>query len=192
MGIQQKKELQLFLEGDRIFFKKLYAATYDFCRKRLHGVCPEDIQDITQETILAAYKAVQKPNFELKVLVTTFVFSIAKRKLIDYIRKKTGQSTILSLTSLNGDNKQGDFEITSLEKTTQEVLEEQEMTKTLKTLLKSLPAKEYEIILRNLIHGEKIEDIAKDQGEQPNTIAVKKRRILKKLKELAKKYINSY
>lgn len=186
MGMEQKKELQLFLEENPIFIKELYVKVYNFCKKRLYGVCSEDLQDITQETIIAIDKAVKKTTFELKVLWTTFVYSIAKRKCMDYLRKKIGRNSILPLSELEGDNGQQKLVIQSLDNP-HEILEREECIIALKTLLKMLPVKEYEIIIRNFLNGERIEDIAKDQNELPNTIAVKKKRILKKL---AAKYMN--
>lgn len=57
---------------------------YNYLRHRLPG--PEDVQDVLMDTMLAAVRAI--PNFDGNVTLTTFLFSLANRKIADFWRRR--------------------------------------------------------------------------------------------------------
>jgi RNA polymerase sigma-70 factor, ECF subfamily len=57
---------------------------YNYLRHRLPG--PEDVQDVLSDTMVAAVRAI--PNFDGNVTLTTFLFSLANRKIADFWRRR--------------------------------------------------------------------------------------------------------
>jgi RNA polymerase sigma-70 factor (ECF subfamily) len=57
---------------------------YNYLRHRLPG--PEDVQDVLGETMVAAVRAI--PTFDGNVTLTTFLFSLANRKIADFWRRR--------------------------------------------------------------------------------------------------------
>lgn len=56
---------------------------YNFLRHRLPGA--EDVEDVLSETMAAAVRAIQ--NFDGNVTLSTFLFSLAHRKIADFYRR---------------------------------------------------------------------------------------------------------
>jgi RNA polymerase sigma factor (sigma-70 family) len=56
---------------------------YNFLRHRLPGL--EDVEDVLSETMAAAVRAIQ--NFDGNVTLSTFLFSLANRKIADFYRR---------------------------------------------------------------------------------------------------------
>lgn len=57
---------------------------YNYLRHRLPS--PEDVEDALSETLVAAVRAI--PKFDGNVTLTTFLFSIANRKIADFWRRQ--------------------------------------------------------------------------------------------------------
>lgn len=66
----------------------------------------ETAQDLTQDTFIAAFKAID--TFEGKSQAKTWLFSILNNKIMDHHRKQFKQATI-NQSQLNGKSKQGDI-----------------------------------------------------------------------------------
>jgi RNA polymerase sigma-70 factor (ECF subfamily) len=60
------------------------AKIYSFLRYRLPS--PEDAQDVLGETMVAAVRSI--PRFDGNVNLTTFLFSLANRKIVDFWRRQ--------------------------------------------------------------------------------------------------------
>ena len=63
---------------------------YNYLRHRLPG--PEDVEDALSETLVAAVKAL--PRFDGNVTLTTFLFSLANRKIADFWRRQKATSEL--------------------------------------------------------------------------------------------------
>jgi len=57
---------------------------YNYLRHRLPGL--EDVEDVLGETMVAAVRAI--PSFDGNVTLTTFLFSLANRKIADFWRRR--------------------------------------------------------------------------------------------------------
>jgi RNA polymerase sigma factor (sigma-70 family) len=63
---------------------------YNYLRHRLPG--EEDVEDVLGETLAAAVRAI--PKFDGNVTLTTFLFSLANRKIADFYRRQQPTSEL--------------------------------------------------------------------------------------------------
>lgn len=66
--------------------KELTPRLYSYLRYNLPN--EEDVEDVLSETLIATVRAIQ--NFDGAVKISTFVYSIATRKVADFWRKRRG------------------------------------------------------------------------------------------------------
>ena len=78
-GILSGKEQYL-----RIFYEKYACKLTAFIRKRVNE--EKDVEELVQDTLLASLEAFR--DFTFRCTVSTYLCSIAKRKVVDYYRKK--------------------------------------------------------------------------------------------------------
>ncbi|MBI2029282.1 RNA polymerase sigma factor [Candidatus Gottesmanbacteria bacterium] len=88
-SLKDEKELILgILQGDekflRIFYHLYTPRLFTFIKNRTATI--EDAEEILQDSLLSSIDALR--DFSYKSKLSTFLFSIAKNKVIDYYRKK--------------------------------------------------------------------------------------------------------
>lgn len=137
-------------------------------------------EDLTQETFLKVWRNIKKydPSQSFK----TWIFTIARRTLIDYFRKKK----IATVAAINGaDGVEDIFDsLASAEMSVLERLQQQELEKELEDQLLKLPAEDRLLLL--LYYGQKITfaEIAAMSQEPLDTVKSRHRRALIKLRKL--------
>ena len=69
-------------DAEEIFFNLLYRRIRIFVRAKLNGYSDHDVEDVVQETIVAV-----KKNLEKIENPWAFVFAVARRKIVDHVRR---------------------------------------------------------------------------------------------------------
>lgn len=147
------------------YFSKIYGMIY-----RTLEIHP-DTEDLVQDIFVAVVENLKK--FDPKYHFSTWIFSIARNKLNDYLRIKYKNPLVRM------DNDQMDVIELEVQIHTSNKLPE---------LLSSLDNVEKEMINKRYLLNWKFTDIADDLGITTNNVKVKHNRIIKKLK---KKYEKS-
>ncbi|MEZ4868868.1 MAG: RNA polymerase sigma factor [Caldilineaceae bacterium] len=92
--------------SDQLLLQRLQKGDGDAWNEFLHGVHgtrlynhlryrlpePQDVEDVLNETMLAAVQALQ--NFDGTVKLSTFLFSLANRKIADFWRRRPATSEL--------------------------------------------------------------------------------------------------
>lgn len=76
----------------RVFYKTHYSFLLRFTRKRIGE--EKDVEEIVQDTLVASLEALR--DFTFKCSLSTFLCSIAKRKIVDFYRKKKIKKLLFS------------------------------------------------------------------------------------------------
>ncbi len=76
------------------FLKELSAHLRAFLRRRLAAL-PDDVEDLVQETLLAVHN--QRHTYESDQPLTAWVHAIARYKLIDFLRRRSGREALTDL-----------------------------------------------------------------------------------------------
>jgi RNA polymerase sigma factor (sigma-70 family) len=76
-------------DGNNEVLSVLYKKYYNLVLKLIvnNSGSPEAAQDIYQETIIVLYENAQKPDFELKCQLQTYIYSVAKRLWLKQLKK---------------------------------------------------------------------------------------------------------
>ena len=136
---------------------------------------PEEIEDIAQESLLKATKAIQEGKFNVSLSkLRSWLQSIAKNTALDLLRRKKIRQSTVSLTNKH--------ELSSSEPTPREELITKEVDKNLESLRNNLPQKQREV-LDLLESGKSLEEIAKLKGVSINTVKSRKRYATQSLKK---------
>lgn len=82
--------------GDNEILTALYKRYYTVVLKFIvnNSGTEEAARDIYQETVIVLYEAVQKPSFELRCQLQTFIYSVAKRLWLKQL-KRNGRTFLL-------------------------------------------------------------------------------------------------
>lgn len=179
--INDSQLIAMYIEGNPKAFESLvnrYAQMiYRFSLKLVGN--KEDAHDITQETLIKAWKSIKK--FDKKKNFKTWIFTIAQRTSIDSLRKRKN----VRISSINNDEDSDSFEqnIPDDELMPDEIFERQENIDIIQKALETISIEEKTIIL--LHHGEEMtfNDISEVLGKSINTVKSKYRRSLLNLKE---------
>jgi RNA polymerase sigma-70 factor (ECF subfamily) len=101
MGMMNAKEdrlhdlIVLALSGDaaayQVFLKELSSHLRGFYRRRLSQF-PDEVEDLVQETLLAVHN--QRHTYQVNQPLTAWVHAIARYKLIDMLRRRTGREAL--------------------------------------------------------------------------------------------------
>lgn len=184
----EKSDRQLvedFLAGDDPAFEQLvdkylkpiYNFLYHFVSDR------ENLDDITQETFIKAWKNIKKFDQEKKF--KTWLFTIAKNTALDYLKKKK-TIPFSMFTDSEGYNKLEDISEDSI--LPDEFLERADATKDLEEILKKIPD-QYQIILSMRYRDDfSLHEIAAILKIPYNTIKSQHQRGLKILKAKLSKF----
>lgn len=83
------------LDGDaaayRAFLRDLASHLRGFLRRRLQRL-PDEVEDLVQETLLAVHN--QRHTYDRAQPLTAWVHAIAKYKLIDFLRRRSGRDDV--------------------------------------------------------------------------------------------------
>lgn len=164
-------------QGDNIAFTKMYEAYKDafiaFAGK--YGIGNEDAIEIYQESIIALFENAASGKLqELTSSVKTYVFSIGKYKILEFLRasKRT--------THLESFHLKDDYETIEIK---ENVLTEKQ--RLLKLNFSNLGARCQNILEQFYLFGKTIAEIKEFENyENENTVKAQKSRCLKQLKQL--------
>ena len=85
--MEKEKIIQLFIEGNRVGFDKIYEAyssgMYSICLRYLR--CDDDAQDVLQESFIKVYSA--RETYDVTKPIGAWIKTITIRTAINYIRK---------------------------------------------------------------------------------------------------------
>ena len=85
--MEKEKIIQLFIEGNRVGFDKIYEAyssgMYAICRRYLR--CDDDANDVLQESFIKVYNS--RDSFDATKSIGAWIKTITIRTAINYIRK---------------------------------------------------------------------------------------------------------
>ena len=85
--MEKEKIIQLFIEGNRVGFDKIYEAyssgMYSICLRYLR--CDDDAQDVLQESFIKIYNS--RESFDITKPIGAWIKTITIRTAINYIRK---------------------------------------------------------------------------------------------------------
>jgi RNA polymerase sigma-70 factor (ECF subfamily) len=158
------------LSGDGVayhaFLKALSAFLRAFLRGRLTRV-PDEVEDLVQETLLAIHN--QRHTYDAAQPLTSWVHAIARYKLIDFLRRRSGRE---ALNDPLGDD--DDLLATS-------DAEAQDARRDIETLLARLPDRHRLPILRVKIEGLSVAEAARATGMSESAIKVGVHRGMKAL-----------
>jgi RNA polymerase sigma-70 factor (ECF subfamily) len=151
------------------FLKELGAFLRAFLRGRLARV-PDEVEDLVQETLLAVHN--QRHTYDRAQPLTAWVHAIARYKLIDFLRRRSGRE---ALNDPLGD--EDDLLATSDE-------EAREARRDLAVLLAKLPDRHRLPIQHVKIEGLTVAETAKLTGMSESAVKVGIHRGLKALSAL--------
>ena len=143
----------------------------------LHGGPPQEVEDLTAETFSKAWKA--RGGFTgSESAATGWLIKIARNLVIDAHRRASVRPENQSI-----DAAANTFQFPSMEKPPEEVVASTESTQILWQIIRSLPDNDREIIVLRYIVGWPVKDIASHLNLLDNTVSVKIRRILKRMRD---------
>lgn len=185
VNLDDKKLIELYIkENNEAAFealvKRYLPIVYGFVRKYIGN--QDNASDITQEVFVKVWKNLKKFNPERNHLKNfrAWIFTIAKRTAIDWLRKKNA----LPFSMLeNGDG--GSF-VDSLIDSSPLISEQiliKENSKELKMALTSLPLNYATVINLRVNSGLNFREIAESLNESINTVKSRYRRSLSLLKK---------
>ena len=165
---------------------------YNFAYTRVND--HELAKDLVQDTFVSGIKALD--SFQGKSTVKTWLFSILKRKIIDYWRKQEVRQT-RPMSSLGMDDQDGEDLIVGRQKnnTISEIevnFENQELRAVIMSCIQDLPEKWKGIVIDKLVEEMKSEEVCKEHDITPSNLWVIIHRAKVQLKDcLQQKWFNS-
>lgn len=152
--IQNEKELvERIVNRDEkalyIFYKRYKKSIFQFINRQLNDI--HLAEEVTQDVFLDFIEALR--DFHFQSSVKTFLFSIARHKSIDVIRKKKVKKILFSSLP--------HYVVEGLKTVfVEEEFEKKELSRRIKKVFDGLP-NEYEMVLRlKYIEGQKVQAIA--------------------------------
>lgn len=171
---QNDRWLRLLRSGDHRAFAELidkYKETVFLCCRRL-GLREDEVEDVVSETFLAAYKGIGR--YTGKAKLSTWLWSIAYRQAINYLRKNRKQQQLeAELHNQIADGK----ELTA-------AIQNKEIEKIVWEAVERLPRLWAMAVILHYREGKSIADIAKIMQTRENTIKTYLFRGRKKLKQV--------
>ncbi len=153
------------------YLQPIYTFVFGFCRNA------EEASDLTQEVFLKAWKNLKKFNLERNF--KTWIFTIARNTVFDWLRKK--KSVLFS--DLDTDETTFSETLSDTEPLADELFMRKELVKDLERALDKIPVDSKVILL--LYHREEctFEEIAEIVGKPMNTVKSQYRRALMLLRK---------
>lgn len=159
--------------------KQAFAQFIDLFQDRLYTVCFSilknngDAQEATQDTFIKAFKAIH--SFESNAKLSTWLYKIAYRTSLDYLRKRKGTMSIDEV-------KQGLIP----HEFNKENIEQKELKKNLSQAIELLKEEEAGLIRMFYLEEMSIKELQEITGLNKSNIKVKLFRARKKLSEIIK------
>ena len=140
--------------------------------KRRLTLCPDDVEDLLQETLLALH--LNRGTYDPEIPVTAWIFAIARHKLVDFWRRHGRREGLHEVFDDDDFSQAG-------------VADESRITKRdLGALLRLLPNRQRQAIELTKIEGLSIKNAALQTGSTESAIKVQVHRGLKGLMKLVK------
>lgn len=158
-------------------FSDLYAQNYLSVYRYLfglHGGPQEDIEDLTAETFIHAWKARHTFSGDLRNAATGWLLRIARRLIIDHYRR--GQARIQADAEILDD-------LPHLGPTPENLVLMGEQYETLWKLLQRLPSNQREMLVLRYLLDWRVNQIGEYMGIPENTVSVNIRRGLARLQQ---------
>lgn len=153
-------------------WEQYYPKVYGYFYRRINNI--QDVEDLTS-VVLTGFLTKLMNNLDTISKPNGYLWKVAYFHLVDFIDHKSKKPLPISI--------EDDFE-TPNDIETQ--LQDDELNDKLERILiyaqKSLSNEEYTIFSRSYLDGDKIMDIAHDLDLKANTVTVKLKRIIQKLK----------
>lgn len=180
MDITDENLIENYLSGDENSFKllidKYTPIMYSFSARFTKE---DNAFDLTQEIFIKVWKSIKKFNKE-KSQFKTWLFTIARNTITDYLRKKK----TIPFSSLNTDDKDFVETIEDNKLLPDEYLIKLEDKKLLNELLEKLPILYKEILVLYYQEDMTFDEVGKVLGKPLNTVKSYHRRALLKLREM--------
>lgn len=188
MNHSEKQLIEAYLKGDyeslEILVRQYLRPIYGFVYKQVGNA--QDSEDITQDVFVKVWKNIKK--FDRKKSFKSWIFSIAKNSVIDFIRKShlaSGEKKSIPFSSF--ENEEGDSILDSMLLDTgllpDEIYEQKETKGILLKTMERLSVK-YQAVLSLYYEREfNFREIAKMLGEPINTVKSRHRRGLMALRK---------
>lgn len=173
-----------YLKGDNesleILIRRHLKPLYNFiCR---YAGNSREAEDIAQETFLRVWQNLKK--FDRKKKFKTWAFAIAKNLSVDFLRKK---KPILFSNFENDKNNRFEETLPDAAPLPREILEQQDLSRTLLSAMKKLPAEQRITLFLRYNDHFTFREIAETLNEPLHTVKSRHRRALIKLKEILTK-----
>jgi RNA polymerase sigma-70 factor (ECF subfamily) len=157
---------QLYTDTHLIVFRYVYG---------LHGGPDQDVEDLTSETYINAWKARDRYTGDINY-ATAWLLKIARNLTIDHHRRrKTRNENYLEEISTY-------YQVIDPKPDPEKVIEDKELFIILWQLIQNLNFNHREIITLRYILGWKVKDIAQYLDIPENTVSVNIRRILSRIR----------
>ncbi len=161
-------------------FRQFYNRTHLNVFRFIYGIYGgplEEVEDLTEETFLRAWKARQRFSGTEQAALA-WILTIARNLVIDAHRKRHGRITT-ALPDV-GDNQ---LSLADNQPSPEEQISQQEQQGILLASLQKLPLEDREMIVKRYILGWQVKKIAEDLGMLENTVTVRIRRALSRMRK---------
>lgn len=154
---------------------------YLFRRALLLSGKPEVAEDLVQETLLAAYQS--KENFRNESSIKTWLGTILRNKIIDYMRKAVRREIPTAFDEAQKDEEDKDFTAWGIWRNSQEKwgiwgksahddLENQGLQEALLKCVEKLPETQKAVLKLKVVEDLTVEEICKELDLAPSNVGV--------------------
>lgn len=153
-------------------FYRLYRFVYEYVQNK------EDAENIVQDIFVLLWEKRHVLNIQISLIA--YIFSLAKNKCIDHLRKKIVSDTY---------NREMRVNLMSLENLNMAFCTEEDIESLISAALDKLPERCREIFIKSRIEGKQYKQIAEEMGISIHTVDMQIRIALKKLRIELKDYL---
>lgn len=168
-------------------FAKERSGLFNFIMKFVSS--REDAEDILQDVF---YQFISYANIELIERANSWLFKVARNKIIDKSRKKRTERFVEQVReSFDGEEifTIEDF-LPSLDLTPEDLFLKDEFNEKFEAVLGELPTEQRDVFLMNEVDGYSFKEISELTGLSINTLLSRKHYAVKQLKKKLNKYLN--
>ena len=154
------------------FYEAAHLAVFRYIYA-LHGGPRQEVEDLTAETFIKAWKARRRFKGPQKAAIS-WVMLIARRLVIDSFRRQKVRGYQIDIEA---------SEFLSAEPLPEDHTAQNEQMTTLMNLLGTLPVEKRELLILRYVLGWRVKDIGEHLDIQENTVSVQIKRSLQKLRQ---------
>ncbi len=167
----ERQLIQSILEGDTSAFRRLVEAHQSYVYSVCYSVVKNKAiaEEAAQDTFIKVYRSLKKYKSESKL--TSWMYSIAYRTSLDYIRKQKKTEALDSV----------DYMVSDPSMNTQENLEADEFSVLVKRMVNKLPPEDAALIRMFYFEDMSVQELADIAGISVSNVKVRLFRIRKKL-----------